>query len=203
MDIFSRFNRKQIDDRKIDALIGLSKGIVADGIVNQQEAEMLQNWLVQSRQATSNPIIENLLEKVDSILEDGVLDDEESSELMSVLQQIGGENSEIGELAKTSKLPVDDPMPSIIFKNSTFLFTGTCAFGSRKQCQDVIERLGGKNAKSVTKSLNYLVLGTYITDSWAHETFGRKIEKAIEYRDNNVPLSIVTEEHWANCGGLL
>jgi len=54
----------------------------------------------------------------------------------------------------------------------------------------------------VTKKLNYLVLGSYVTDSWAHETFGRKIEKAMDYRDSGVPLAIITEEHWAKCGGL-
>lgn len=203
MDIFTQFNRKNIDDRQIDTLIGLSKGVLADGVVNQQEAEMLQNWLVQSAQASNNPIIENLLEKVDAMLKDGVLDDEESEELLSVLRQISGESSELGELAKTSSLPVDDPMPSIQFEGNTFLFTGTCAFGSRRECQEAVESLGGTSAKSVTKSVNYLVLGTYVTDSWVHETFGRKIEKAIEYRDKGVPLSIVTEEHWAKHGGFL
>lgn len=203
MDIFTQFNRKSIDDRKVDTLIGLSKGFIADGRVNQEEAEALQNWLIQSRQATANPIIENLLEKVDSMLEDGVLDEEESAELMSILRKITGEESDLGELAKTSSLPVDEPMPAISFNGSTFLFTGTFAYGTRKDCHEITESLGGNNSKNVTKSVNYLVLGTYVTDSWAHETFGRKIEKAIEYRDNGVPLSIVTEEHWARHGGLM
>ena len=64
------------------------------------------------------------------------------------------------------------------------------------------ESLGGINAKGVNKSLNYLVLGTYVTDSWAHENYGRKIEKAMEYRERGVPLVIITEEHWANAGNI-
>lgn len=203
MDIFTRFNRKSIDDRQIDTLIGLSKGVLADGKVDQIEAEFLQNWLAQSRQVTDNPIILNLLEKVDSMLSDGVLDQEESDELMGLLQKISGEKSELGELAKTSSLPVNKPMPDIVFEGNYFLFTGTCAFGTRKQCQEVVESLGGLNAKGVTKSLNFLILGTYVTDSWAHETFGRKIEKAIDYRDKGVPLAIVTEAHWAKSGRLM
>ena len=39
------FNTKPMADRQIDQLIGLAQGIVADGIVNQAEAETLQNWL--------------------------------------------------------------------------------------------------------------------------------------------------------------
>lgn len=202
MDVFSKFNRKNIQDRQIDTLIGLSKGVLADGTVNQAEAEFLMNWLIQNRQSSDNPIILNLLQKVSAMLEDTVLDGEESEELLEILRKISGEQSELGELAKTSSLPVNDPLPEIAFEGSSFLFTGTCAFGTRKQCHEATQYLGGSVAKGVTKNLNYLVLGTYVTDSWAHETFGRKIEKAIEYRDSGVPIVILTEEHWAQSGKL-
>ncbi len=202
MDIFQRFNRKSIDDRQIDTLIGLSKGLLADGKVDQSEAEFLQTWLIQSRQTTDNPVIINLLSRVDAMLEDGVLDSEESAELLSILHKLTGEPSEVGELAKTTSLPVDEPAPSIIFEDRHFLFTGTCVYGTRKDCQAVIDRLGGINAKGVTKKLNYLVLGTYVTDSWIHESYGRKIEKAMQYRDGGIPITIITEEHWINESGL-
>ncbi|MDH5179484.1 MAG: BRCT domain-containing protein [Gammaproteobacteria bacterium] len=202
MDLITRFNRKNIDDRQIDTLIGISKGLVADGKVEQSEAEFLVTWLIQSRQNTDNPVIVNLLNKVDAILEDGVLDRDESAELLCLLHKITGEPSEIGELAKATSLPIDNPLPSITFEDMQFLFTGTCAYGTRKQCQAAIESLGGINAKGVTKKLNYLVLGTYVTDSWAHENYGRKIEKAMQYRDDGVPLVIINEEHWVNEGNL-
>lgn len=59
MDIFTKFNRNKIQDRQVDTLIGLSKGITADGKVDQAEAEFLQSWLVQNHH-TDNPIIMNL-----------------------------------------------------------------------------------------------------------------------------------------------
>ncbi|MGR2740923.1 BRCT domain-containing protein [Billgrantia sp. Q4P2] len=203
MELLTKFNRKNIEDRQIDTLIGISKGLIADGKVVQEEAEFLLTWLIQSQSCTDNLIIINLLEKVGAMLEDGILDGEEAAELFGILRKITGEESEIGELAKTSSLPVDDPLPPVSFEEKTFLFTGTCAYGTRKQCQQAIESLGGVNAKNVTKSLNYLVLGTYVTDSWVHESFGRKIEKAVEYRDKGVPLAIITEEHWAKESKLL
>ena len=67
MDIFQRFNRKSIDDRQIDTLIGLSKGLIADGKVDQSEAEFLYSWLIQSRQTTDNPVIINLLSRVNAM----------------------------------------------------------------------------------------------------------------------------------------
>ena len=202
MDIYTRFNRKSIQDRQIDTLIGLCKGITADNIVNQAEAEFLQTWLAQSMQASDNPLIGNLLQKVSAMLEDGILDQEESTELLHTLRKITGDSSANGEIVKTTTLPLDEPMPSVIFEERSFLFTGTCVFGTRKECHDATESLGGKCIKNVTQSLDYLVLGTYVTDSWAHENFGRKIEKAIEYRDNGFPVAIITEEHWLNEGNL-
>ncbi len=41
-----------------------------------------------------------------------------------------------------------------------------------------------------------------MTDSWARENYGRKIEKAMEYRDKGVDLVIITQEHRANAGKL-
>ncbi len=203
MDKFLRFNRKSIDDRQIDTLIGISKGLLADGKVNQAEAEFLETWLIQSHLATHNPIISNLLERVSSMLEDGVLDTEESEELLSLLFKITGEKSEIGELAKTTSLPIDSPLPSISFVDKKFLFTGICVYGNRKQCKLAIEDRGGVCAKGVTKNLDYLILGTYVTDTWIHENYGRKIEKAMQYRDDDgVALSIITEDHWLNESGL-
>ena len=66
------FNTKPMADRQIDQLIGLAQGIVADGIVNQAEAEMLQNWL-RANQWTENPYVSRLLDRVERVLEDGVL----------------------------------------------------------------------------------------------------------------------------------
>ena len=200
MEIFTRFNRTNIQDRQIDTLIGLSKGITANGQVDQAEAEFLQTWLVQNCQS-NNPIVLNLLHKVSEILDDGILDEDESSELLAILHAISGEKTELGEVSKTSTLPLCIPAPRIAFSGRNFLFTGTCAFGTRKQCQEAIESLGGVNSKGVTKKLDYLILGTYVTDSWVHESFGRKIEKAMEYRESGLPLAIITEEHWANEAG--
>lgn len=202
MDVFTKFNRKSIGDRQVDTLIGLSKGLVADGRVDQAEAETLLTWLIQSRQCSENPIIIDLLDKVGAYLEDGVLDEDESRDLLATLRSVSGEESEIGELAKPTNLPIDEPLPDVVFENKKFLFTGTFAYGTRKQCKEALESLRGVCAPGVSKSLNYLVLGSYVTDSWIHENFGRKIEKAMAYRDQGVPIVIVPEYHWIECGGL-
>lgn len=120
----------------------------------------------------------------------------------SGLHKITGGPSEVGEIGKSTTLPVTDPMPPMEFESRSFLFTGTCAYGTRKQCHDATRALGGACTTGVTKSLDYLVVGTYVTDSWVQESHGRKIEKAVEYRNRGVALAIATEEHWADEGNL-
>ena len=201
MDRFVRFNRKNIQDRQMDTLIGLAKGITADGSVNQEEAKCLHNWLIQNCYS-ENPFIKNLLEKLSGMLEDDMLDTEETSELLSILRKISGDPSGLGELAKTSILPIDLPLPDVSFPNKKFLFSGNFTFGLKKDCHTATRALGGVIEKSVTKKLDYLVLGTYANKSWAHESLGRKIEKAIEYRGKGVPIVIITEEHWLKEGNI-
>lgn len=197
---FSKFNKKRVTDRDVDTLIGLSKGLTADGKVDQAEAEFLLSWLVQSKSRSDNPLIENLLLKIEDMLSDGHLDDDESAELLAILNMVSGDQSELGELAKASTLPLCSPVPDLIFQDHSFLFTGTFAYGNRKACQAATESLGGRCAGSVNKNLHYLVIGSYVTDSWKHESFGNKIMKAVQYREDGVPISIISEEHWLELG---
>ena len=90
------FNTKPMADRQIDQLIGLAQGIVADGIVNQAEAEMLQNWL-RANQWTENPYVSRLLDRVERVLEDGVLDEDEGRELHDALMSWTGGGGADGE----------------------------------------------------------------------------------------------------------
>ena len=105
------------------------------------------SWLVQSRSRSDNPDIVNLLDKVSDILVDGILNNEESAELLTILTNISGELAEVGELAKTTKLPLCSLVPTLNFHGGTFLFTVTFAFGNRSQCHEATETLGGLCSK--------------------------------------------------------
>ena len=190
------FNRAQIDDRQINELLGLAQGITADGLVTQLEAEFLQKWLVKNTASRANPVIGNLLGRVQSMLADGNLDAEESRELMETLQNFAGGDFELGELQKSTKLPLETPPQPIIFQGKSFCFTGTFAYGSRKACEQAVTERGGK-AGSLTMGTDCLVIGVYATDSWAHSSYGRKIEKAVDMQQQGKSrIRIVGELHW-------
>jgi NAD-dependent DNA ligase len=190
------FNRARMDHRLVNELIGLAHGIIADGAVNQAEAEYLFKWIVANAEQTANPVLNLLYGRVEQVLADGVLDPEEASDLLETLTRFCAGDFEIGETLKSTSLPLCEPAPTLSFGGSTFCFTGTFAFGSRKDCEKAVIDLGGIPG-SLTRTTRYLVIGAYATESWAHSSFGRKIEKAVDMRASGVPIAIVGESHWA------
>lgn len=189
------FNRARVDDRQINELIGLAHGIIADGAVNQAEVEYLFKWIATNAALTDNPVINLLYTRVNNILDDGSLDPEEATDLLETLTRFSAGDFEVGEALKATSLPLCDPAPELKFYRSSFCFTGTFAFGSRKECENAVLERGGTPG-SLTQKTSYLIIGAYATDSWSHSVYGRKIEKAVGMRTNGIPISIVSENHW-------
>jgi len=189
------YARARLDDRQVNELIGLAHGLTADGSISQTEAEHLRKWLVANVELTDNPVIAVLLKRVHDMLVDGALDAEEQRELLEVLTSFSGGDFELGELAKASTLPLDRPPPAISFDDTRFCFTGTFAYGSRRECEAAVANMGA-SCGPINAKTDYLVIGIYATDSWAHSSFGRKIEKALHLKRKGNAISIVGEPHW-------
>lgn len=189
--------RGYVVERKLDHLAGMAEGIVADGIVTEEEARKLRAWL-QRNHGDEHPFSARLMQQVEAALADGVLDDDESQALHDALMEWTGGEVESGEVAKSTKLPLDPGPREVKIAGSIFVFTGTGVFGTRTDMRAATEAAGGEVGANVTKKTDYVVLGTYVTASWIHQSFGRKIEKAVYYRDERATgLKIVHEEDWA------
>lgn len=197
--IFRAFNRARIDDRTVNELLGLAHGIIADGRVDRAEAEYLWRWLQTNVKNTGNPMIRNLLDRVSEYLHDGMWTGEEADDLLETLHRFTGGEATAGA-QKSTDLPIDAPLPVLQIPERSFCFTGTFAFGSRRDCTEAVERRGGIGC-ALNQRTHYLVIGVYATGSWAHSSFGRKIEKALEMKAGGAPLVIVSEEHWAGAVG--
>lgn len=138
-----------------------------------------------------------LSERIERILADGRIDEEERADLTAVLHQVTGGQPDVGEAATlATRLPVDDPEPEIVFSDRTFVFTGRFVYGTRGQCERCVIERGGVIATGITRKVNYVVIGIHGSRDWIHSTHGRKIEQAVEYRSMGLPLSVISEEHW-------
>lgn len=190
-----RFNSQRLNERKVDQLIGLCEGILADGSVVQQEAEFLRNWVANNPELISHWPANILFARLHEFLEDGVLDSDEEQELLTLLMDITGLHTSEGKTS--SSLPLCEPPPEVEFEGKKFVLTGRFASGARKECEALISDLGGATGSSVSGAVDYLVIGTMVSDQWIHESFGRKIERAVELREEGKGVSIISEEHWA------
>jgi hypothetical protein len=62
-----------------------------------------------------------------------------------------------------------------------------------------VAALGAICDSTLTKRTHYLVIGTFGSRDWVHTSFGRKIQKAMEYHGSGRYPIVVGEDHWATC----
>ncbi|QKC83462.1 NAD-dependent DNA ligase [Mesorhizobium sp. NZP2077] len=192
---YNRVGGDRISSRQIDELIGLARGLAADGTINKDEVEFLQKWLAANAEISAQPIIRILYQRVNEILEDGALDSDEHAQLLDTLNSFSNRDFELGEVLKPTSLPLSDPAPTLTFTGRLYCFTGTFNFGQRKYCEQAIVDRGGSSG-GLSQRIQVLVIGAYVTESWKHSSFGDKIVKAAGWRDQGLPISIVAESHW-------
>lgn len=190
-----RFGGDRISSRQIDELIGLARGIAADGNINVKEVEFLQKWLAANIHISDNPLIRVLYARVTEVLEDGIVDDHEQTELLDTLNRFSSRDFELGEVLKATTLPLCEPAPDLTFPEQRYCFTGTFTFGKRKDCENAVV-IRGAICSDLNHKTDVLVIGLYATESWKHSSFGNKIVQASEWQDAGIPICIMSESHW-------
>ena len=192
------FNARRIKDRGVDELLGLCKGMIADGAVDENEARYLVEWLDANRCVANEWPGNVLYARVYECLRDGKLDANEQAELLDLLTKYSGHVPGACTVQASTALPFDSPQPPLEFDSHIFVLTGRFAFGSRQECTEAILDLGGWVRPTVLKDTHYVVVGTLASRDWAHASYGRKIETALQWRQQGAPVRIISEDHWAD-----
>lgn len=97
---------------------------------------------------------------------------------------------------RSTTLPLDD-VKCVDVAGKVFCFTGALTSGSRRECARRVVALDGVFSNSVTMKLDYLVVGPVASRDWFNTSYGRKIEKAVRYRDEKgLDIKIISEEVW-------
>lgn len=182
-------------DRDINQLLGICEFALQDGHIDQGEAKSILDWLNNHQLCLDTWPANILYDRLQCMLEDNVLDNEEQGELLSLIMSIATPRDQSDRITPSS-LPLNTPAPTVIFDNRSFCFTGVFDFGKRTDCQEAVLNLGGIAAPGITKKLHYLVIGNIGSEVWKHTSFGSKIAKAVEYRESGAPLCIISESHW-------
>jgi NAD-dependent DNA ligase len=192
-------NRARRTERDLSEMLGLAKGMLADGIVNDEEARFLSDWGLNHPDALVQWPVNLIFTRLHQFFADGRIDERERVELNDLLAQlVGGTASLLLGYEGATTLPLDVPPPSVVWPDQIFVFTGQFAYGTREDCETEVTSRGGVCDRNVTLRTSFLVIGTFGSEDWAHSSFGRKIEKAMDLRRRGVPsIRIVGEDHWA------
>jgi DNA polymerase III epsilon subunit-like protein len=185
-------------DRSTSELIGLAKGVIADGVVTEPEFGLLVSWLEANPEAAACYPGNVLSRRIERILADGRVDPDELEDIAAVLRELtGASQGEIRGANLSATLPLDAPQPKIEFTGRRFVLTGQFAYGPRSVCEREVLARGGEVAKTTNRRTDYLVIGTIASPNWYHTSHGRKIEEAVRLREEGYRVAIIAEEHWA------
>ncbi|GAB2791492.1 BRCT domain-containing protein [Dyella kyungheensis] len=184
--------------RSVDELIGICRGILADGAVNRSEAAFLLDWLERHREFAETFPFSTLYPRVRDAMHDGVLDPDEQRDLLDALSAtVGGEVvSPSSGNSLSTELPFDNPFPTILHSASVFVVTGVFSYGKRRAVCEAIESRGGAVRAAVSPKTDYVVVGEVGSRDWLHSSYGRKIQEAAELRQAGSKISIIPERHW-------
>lgn len=189
--------RNQLD-QSCSELTGIAEGLIADRQLNDAEIDFLNRWIEKHDVISCQWPGDVIHARIKAVLADGVVTEDERAHLIKTLEMlIGGHLDRMAESPKVNQLALDD-VGGLTFQNSLFCLTGDFVFAPRPQCEQAILSRGGLVSGSITKKLNYLVVGGLGSDEWKHGSFGTKIAKAMEYKRAGVPILIVHEDVWAS-----
>jgi len=187
MTIDSAYNYVRNKDKLLANLINIIEGLTCDGRLSESEVLFLDTWLLESQSLSENYYVQCIRSKIFDILTDGCADEQELTEFKASEGIVDG---------LSTTLP-NDLINKCDFNGKNVCLTGKFLCGSRRQCSSDIEKLGGKIVDSVTQKLDVLIVGALSSKDWKFQSFGRKIEMAVDLRDNkNIPLIIISEEQW-------
>lgn len=186
----------------IEHLLGMAQGMLADGHLHDMEIQFLSSWIASNPEAAQSWPVSAVAARLRDALADGKISDEERDYLMATLRDLlANDFSETGSVSQEpTRLPVTDDV-DVDLDAAGVCLTGEFAYGTRAACQRLAERAGSIPFDNVSKKIRYLVIGSRVSPEWAHSSYGRKIERAVELQQQGHSLHIITERRWLQALG--
>lgn len=182
----------------IQRLHGVLIGIIADGVITEYELIRLREWLNQHEHLKTRWPYDEIDSIITAVMADGKIDKEEHKMLTALFADFISIYD--SKTISSPPIKIDNSInglcavcPEIHFDGSTFCFTGASSKYKRNELEKIVAVLGGKSAKNISKSVDYLVIGADGNPCWAYSCYGRKVEAAVSLRKEGYSLVLVHE----------
>lgn len=189
------YDQTTADLQRLHAILG---GIVSDGHITEEELLGLSSWLQEHEHLKTCWPYDEVDSLILRVMRDKIIDEQEHALLKSFFSEfvaVLDDRTIVSPLVKEAEtiLGLCAVCPEIDFDGKNFCFTGASSRYTRASLTDVVQKLGGKVSNSVSKGIQYLVIGADGNPCWAYACYGRKVEKAVQLRKSGVRLLIVHE----------
>jgi NAD-dependent DNA ligase len=182
----------------LQRLHGLMAGIISDNEITEAELRGLTDWLSEHDHLRTRWPYDEVESVITGVLQDGKIDTREHK----LLQNFFSEFVALGDNRTVVNPPVSVTesigglcavSPEVRFPGRRFAFTGSSSKYTRKQFSDLVSSLGGVVVDSVSKKLDYLIIGADGNPCWAYACYGRKVEMAVALRKEGAPILLIHE----------
>lgn len=181
----------------VNQCIGFIQGITCDDNLTNQEIVKLVSFINSFPQVYTNSVLNLVKSKVDSILEDNFISDNEREELLDLLKKmVGQEFMETGVACGNSMSIYADSIPFESMNGLSICFSGSLVGFSRAELHKIAKNLGASVKGNVSKKLDLLVVGAMASEHWKFGAFGCKVERAIQIIEDGEKLYIIDENMW-------
>lgn len=183
-------------DALINMLLGFLQGISADSNIVEKEVMALNALLLKHRDLLASWPGGLLFNRLNDILADGEITEDEREDLLELVKQISGQRFTESGLATgmATEFFADGSVMSL--KGKVVCFTGKFLSDTRFNLEQQAKALGATPVKGVTTHLNVLIIGSLASRDWMFTSHGRKIEAAIKAKEKGQDIQIINEEDW-------
>lgn len=178
-------------------LLGFLNGISADNDLNDKEIIYLNKLLKSSPELLEHWPGNALNLRLDEILEDGYIDEEERSDLLNLVKAVSGQKLLDTGLAYGMSADYSTTEDTCLSLNGlNICFTGQFLSGTRKVQQEYAKSFGANVCKGVNQKLDILILGSIASRDWKFSSYGNKIHDVLANRSKGAGTEIINEDTW-------
>lgn len=181
----------------IQRLHGLLCGILVDGEVTDGEIQQLSQWMLANEHLKGCYPFDEIDSILTSVLADKKIENTERSQLRSFFSEFSPSSAAVpvsGDGAKSISISgICAVCPAIAFGNKSFCLTGESRKATRNEITEKIKMAGGMVIDAIRQDLDYLIICAGANPCWAFACYGRKVEKAVEYRKKGMRIVIAHE----------
>lgn len=154
---------------------------MVDDVITNKELEALATWLVDNKNLRDQYPFNEICILLYQVLEDGVVDELERSELYSLFNKILN--------------PIDNTLDEqCSLEGKNVVLTGDFDHGTRNDIKRFVESIDGTIKSSVSGKTDFLIVGSQGSPDWSFGNYGSKIKKAKELQLAGKPILIISED---------